>query len=189
MFTTLIKDLIEKKAKDAISEKIGINPDILSKIDTDMIGSLVWGLTKNAKNWDADNIVTALEKDHDGWLLDNMWDIMDLVKNPSSDKIIGHILWKNQATITKFIAKKYGIDESIVASWMKMVAPLVMAQLGKVQKENKMNGSQLTDFLMWEEKELKDDPSNNTNPMLAFLDKDGDGDVDAMDLMAHAMGS
>lgn len=189
MFTNLIKDLIEKKAKQAIQDKIGISPDILSKIDTDMIGSLIGWLTKNAKSGDAENIVTALEKDHDGGLLDNMGDIMDLVKNPSSWGILKHILWDKQATIESYIAKKYNLNPTMVSSAMKVIAPLVMAQLWKVQKDSQMNGSQLTDFLKWEETALLKDPSNNTNPMIAFLDKDGDGDVDAADLMAHAMGS
>lgn len=178
----MIQEFVEKNAKDAISKKIGISPDMLAKVDTDMIGSLIGGLTSNAKKGDADNIVTALKKDHEWIGLDNLtWLLADGKLNGGG--ILEHVLGSQQATIEAYIAKKYKLDPKMVSSMMGMIAPVVMNYLSKERKEKNMDSKQLTTYLQQEEKAILNDPANNTNPLINFLDKDGDGDVDLMDFL------
>lgn len=183
MLSKMIQDFVEKQAKDAISEKIGISPDILEKVDTDMIGSLIGGLTGNAKKGDANNIITALQKDHDGSGLN---DIIGLIWGSDKDGwgILKHILGSQQKTVEAYIVKKYNLDPKMVSSLMTTLAPIVMSYLGKEAKEKSMDATQLTQYLKKEEKEILEDPSNNTNPLISFLDKDGDGDIDLIDFLS-----
>jgi hypothetical protein len=50
MIQKFLTDLIKKKMKDSFTDATGLSPDLIAQVDTDAIGSILTGLTKNAKD-------------------------------------------------------------------------------------------------------------------------------------------
>jgi hypothetical protein len=140
-------------------------------------------LAKNTKDPEgASSLVKALDKDHDGSILDDALVIMQ-----SEDKgkaIIEHILGNKEAGIAKLIGEKNGIDPAQVTKILAVLAPVIMGYLGKQKKEQGRGLDDITSLLGKEEEAIREDKAEG--PMVAFLDQDGDGDVDMMDFIKMA---
>lgn len=185
MFKDLIEGFVKDQIKNQISEKIGIDlqTEWWDSAIHDVIGSLVWGLANNAsKPKGASSLIHALDKDHDGSILDDAMTIMQ-----SEDKwqaIISHILGNKASGISELIGKKNGIDSAQVQKLLAMLAPVVMGYLWKKKNEEWLGVDSIMDLLAGEKKAIAAEESSSV--FTAFLDKDGDGDVDMMDLLKMA---
>lgn len=183
MFGTFIDGLIKQQVSTYINQKIGGALD-LGKTETSgladqMIGSLLGGLAHNSKSdTGATSLLNALDKDHDGSILDDLSDIASMENKGQG--IVTHIFGNKKAKVTALIAEKTGLDTTTIEQLLTGVAPVLMGALGKKQHEEKLDTKQLTHLLTEEKNNL--DTDSSLSPLLALLDKDGDGDVDLDDL-------
>lgn len=105
----------------------------------------------------------------------------------SEDKgkaIIHHILGNKQKGIAQLIGNKNGIDGAQVTKILALLAPIVMGYLGKQKQNAGLSADDINTLLQKEADAIRQD--KNESPMVAFLDQDGDGDVDMMDLLKIA---
>ena len=147
------------------------------------IPMLMGALKKNASNPDtASGLFEALQKKHDGSILDNITDIFgggnvneDVVED--GDKILGHVLGEKKEAVAAAISKQHGLDLGSAMNILKMAAPVVMGMIGKQTRQ--ANVSKPTDLsniiggLLGGHKEAEQHTSFIEN----LLDQDGDGSV------------
>jgi hypothetical protein len=74
------------------------------------------------------------------------------------------------------ISKMSGLDSSKTGSLMTMLAPIVMANLGKTKKEQGFDISDLTSFL-GNSVQSQSNQSAEMGLISKFIDQDGDGSV------------
>lgn len=135
---------------------------------------------KTATPEGANGLMGALDKKHDGSILDNLGDLFgggvnDNVINDGS-KILGHVLGNKQQGIQQVIGQKSGLDASAVGNILKVAAPILMGFLGKQKKaQNISNSSDISGLLGG----LLGGSSAQTeqNFLEQILDADGDGSV------------
>lgn len=132
----------------------------------------------------AQGLLGALDKKHDGSILDNLSGLFgggvdDSVKNEGS-KILGHILGSKQNGVEQVISQKAGIDSGSVGNILKVAAPILMGLLGKQKRQNNVNSqSGITGLLGG----LLGGASNSgavtkeQSFLEQMLDADGDGSV------------
>jgi hypothetical protein len=97
----------------------------------------------------------ALEKDHDGGILDNITGFLGNAMAGPGAGILGHVLGNNQQPVAKEIAKDSGLDMGQVMTLMTAVAPLLMGVLGKKKQEEGLDASGLAGMLATEKQAVE----------------------------------
>ncbi len=170
---------------DQLSQKLGgADRQATQTAASGILSTIVAGLAKNAtKPGGAESLASALEKDHDGSVLDNMMDMLGGGNAPSGMEramngagILKHVLGGKQAGAADIISQMSGLQSGQAGSLMEMLAPMVMGTLGRQKKQNNMNPSDLTDLLSGT---LSSETNKRQEMGLIgkFLDQDGDGSV------------
>jgi len=165
-----------------LSQQVNAPEDQTSAVTNGIISTLIGALSKNASTPEgAASLNNALERDHDGSILNNVMGL--LIGDDSNNQraangagIVGHILGDKAGTIIDGLSKSTGMDTSSIGTMLIKLAPVVMGALGKVKAQQGLDQGGVADL-------LKGTVSNNAsqNPLLTlagqFLDKDGDGSI------------
>ena len=128
----------------------------------------------------AEGLMGALNKKHDGSILDNLGDLfkggVDKEVQNDGSKILGHVLGQRQQGVEKVIGEKSGLDIGSVGSILKVAAPILMGVLGKQARSNNVSSSNGLGGLLG--------GAGNSGPttkeqtfLEQILDADGDGSV------------
>ena len=154
-----------------------------------IISTLVAQLSKNASSPDGANaLVTALDRDHDGSLLDDVAGFLlgnRQTQNTSTLNgagILGHILGGNQSNVTDMLGRVTGLNKSQIGKLMIALAPMVLAALGKARNQQGLNVGGIGDLLSGSVKSQVNQ-KKEMGLLQRFLDSDGDGSV--MDDLAN----
>lgn len=145
-----------------------------------ILATLIGGLTKNASTPEgAASLNNALEKDHDGSVLNDIFGLItgsDTVNQRATNGagIIGHIFGDKVGTVVEGISKSTGMDTNSISTLLVKMAPIVMGALGQVKSDNGLDQDGLSSLLRGTVQQNSDQ-----NPLLSMagklLDKDGDG--------------
>lgn len=111
-------------------------------------------------------------------------------RDPISDGlgILGHVLGGAQQRAAGGVARAGGIDAGSAMQLLAMLAPLVMAALGRNAQRGGLDPQGLAGVLGGDLQRLGGGAPAARDPVSALLDADGDGDVDAADLLARGAG-
>jgi hypothetical protein len=114
-----------------------------------IIPVLVSALAKNSSTPEgAASLNNALDKDHDGGILDNLTDFLGGGNATAiGGKILGHVLGNKTAAVEGHVSQQTGLSSDAVSSLIKMAAPVVMGYLGKQKAQAGGSSSVLTDML------------------------------------------
>ena len=172
-----------------IAKHIGAGEKETSAASGAAITTLLAALARNSKSTQgAEALQGALQRDHDGGLLN---DLSGFLKNPEigkGDGILGHVLGAKRPVVERSVAKASGLDSGQAGKLMATLAPILMGALGQQQRQKNLNASSLSNFLGGEQQEIERKQPGTGGILSALLDKDGDGDVDIADLAKHGKG-
>ena len=131
----------------------------------------------------------ALERDHDGSLLDNLGGFLGgqmSGKQVDGSGILGHLLGARRPQLEEGVAKASGLDLSQVARLLPILAPIVMAALGRQKRQAGLDEAGLSGLLGAESAVARREaPSGLMGALSGFLDQDGDGSIQD-DLVSQA---
>lgn len=169
---------------DQLSQQIGgADKQKTEAAASGIMTTLMGALAKNASTPDGANALSnALDRDHDGSVLDNLMDIMQGNQQPQNSKavngagILNHVLGNKQNSAVNMISKMSGLDNNKTGSLMTMLAPVIMASLGKAKRTNGLDAAGIASLLSGTVSQQKQ--SNPTMSLVTqFLDSDGDGSI------------
>lgn len=132
----------------------------------------------------AQSLAGALERDHDGSLLDHLSGFLTggntapgvSPKATDGQGILGHILGGQRSQVEQGVAKATGLDSGQVTKLLITLAPLVMAYLGRQKRQRNLDPGGLSDLLRQESTQANQAaPSDLLGTIGSFLDRDGDG--------------
>ena len=157
--------------------------------------SILGGLANNASTPEgAQSLDTALTNDHNGSLLGNFGGLGSLVLDQSTPTpreadaggILGHILGTNQGPVAEEASQKSGLPIGQVAQIIMMLAPIVMAYLGRQKQQQNVGADGLGGLLGGLLGGAQPQQASSGNAMMdaasSMLDSDRDGS--AMDDIA-----
>lgn len=180
---SLLEMLSQQLGSDAvqqISQQIGADPGSTSKAISGALPMLVTALDRNTNDaGGAQALAGALDRDHDGSILDDVVGFLGQGGNASMGAgILGHILGgRQQAGAQDAIGKMSGLNSGQVGQLLTMLAPLVLGALGKQKRQNGLDGGGLSD-LLGQERQRAEAVNPGAMGMLGkLLDRDGDGQV------------
>src|SRR5690606_17091088 len=151
---------------------------------------LITALSKNANSGDSQNIANALERDHDGSILNNLSGFLSGGNFSDGAGILSHVLGGKQSQVENAIGKSSGLNAAQISQILAMVAPIVMGYLGKEKKQNGLDASGLSSLLgglvggtaQTNQREM------STIERLLEQDRDGNAMDDVMDLGSKLLG-
>ena len=191
----LLQGQLDDNLVDKLSQQIGgADRQQTAVAAQGIMSSLVTALAKNASSPEgAASLNNALERDHDGGLLNNLGDLFSGGNVPQNQSraangagILRHLLGNNQNGMVEMVSKMSGLDNNKTGNLMTMLAPMVMGMLGQQKRQQGLDIGGLAGLLT---------NSVNTqrqagNPIMdmasRFLDQDGDGS--AIDDIAGMVG-
>ena len=153
--------------------------------------ALLEGLNRNTNNSSgAQNLANALQRDHDGSLLDNLGGFLSGAMGGSKATdgagILGHIFGGQRQTVEQGVSQASGLDLSKVTKLLPILAPIVMAALAKRQRQANLDPTGLSGVLGAESQRARQAaPEGILGHLTGFLDRDGDGNIQD-DLIAQA---
>lgn len=134
-------------------------------------------------------LAAALERDHDGSLLDHLGGFLTgqvSGKQADGGGILGHVLGGQRQQVEQGVAQASGLDVSQVSKLLPILAPIVMAALGRRKRESGLDEAGLSGILGQDATRARQAaPSGVIGALSDFLDRDGDGSVQD-DLLAQA---
>ena len=181
-------DLLQWQLSDGvvngIDKELGVNnPQKTNMAANAALSVLMSALNKNSQSSDAlSGLMGALDRDHDGGILDDLLGTLSGRVLPQNQKtingagILGHLLGGKQSTAVEAVTKMTGLDSNQSMNILSKLAPLVLGVLGRVKKQKQLDNSKMRDFLR-ESQEQYEQQNTSANLFSKLLDKDGDGNV------------
>lgn len=138
---------------------------------------LVAALAKNSASPEgATALAGALDRDHDGSALNDLSSLLDQAPGGMGQKILGHILGGRQSTIAQSLGASTGMDSGKATALLAMLAPLVLAYLGRAKREQGLDAGGLGSVLGSERAGMAA-RAGSPGGLMSMLDRDGDGSV------------
>jgi len=145
---------------------------------------LMSAISKNATSSESalSGLAGALDRDHDGSILDDLMGLLGGQKKAQNDKmlngagILGHLLGQKQETAAGALSQISGLDKNQSLGMLMKLAPVVLGVLGRVKKQKHMDNQGLQQFLNVSQEQYVQ-KNQGADIFTKLLDKDGDGSV------------
>jgi hypothetical protein len=179
-------DMLQGQLAGAPAEQLG------RQMGTDQAGAqkaigaalpaLMAALAGNSRNSSgASSLAAALERDHDGGILDDLQGFLDQGDTKAGEGILKHALGSRRSAVESAVAKDAGLDSSAISGLLPMLAPIVMGALGREKRQKGMDVGALAGMLSGEGRRAKEMAPAALGLLGGLLDDEGDG-LDASDI-------
>ncbi|MBO1437168.1 DUF937 domain-containing protein [Meiothermus sp. CFH 77666] len=140
--------------------------------------ALLQGLQRNAADpKGAESLAAALDRDHDGSVLDDLMGFLGQAQQGPGAGILRHVLGDHRATVQQGIGQAAGINPNQVGSLLEMLAPIVMGALGKTTRQQGAGAGGLLDLLEQATGQMQQQQPQAFNLVNMLLDQNRDGNV------------
>ena len=181
--------LLEGGNVQQVSRQLGVGEAQASTAIKAAVPLLVGALQRNASSQSGlDSLAGALDRDHDGSILDNLGGFLGNPQAGPGDGILGHLLGGKRPAVEQGISRSSGMSIASTGKLLTMLAPLLLGALGRQQKQQGLDVSSLAGLLGQEQQEVQRRAPEAMGLAGALLDADGDGDVEMDDIAKKGLG-
>ncbi len=184
MSSSLIEQLtgqLSGPALQALTQQLGSDQATTSAAISAALPMLIGALDKNTNDpQGAQSLQNALTRDHDGSILNDLVGFLGSSDTGMGGAILGHIFGQKQGAAEQGISKMSGMNPALVSMLLKNLAPIVMGQLGKQQREQGLDADSLSSMLGTERASAQQtggSQSTAVDLITSLMDQDGDGSM------------
>ncbi len=171
----LLASQLSGDAVRQISKQIGVDEDKAQQAVGMALPILIGALNRNTNTADgAQALTSALERDHDGSILDDLSQALtneEVLEDGLA--ILGHVMGDRRSGFVRSVSRATGMDEDQVAQLFALLAPVVLGALGQMQRKKNLDAEGVSSLLQEERSTVEGTASG----LVQLLDFDGDGDV------------
>lgn len=139
-----------------ISKRLGVDEQTARRALTVAIPLLVSALARNTSTSSgAQSLNNALERDHDGSILGQLGSLLGSASGGDGDGILRHTLGGQRSQVEQSLSNATGVDGSAL---LQMLAPIVMGQLGQVQRQQGLDADGVANVLNQEQRRQEATP-------------------------------
>jgi hypothetical protein len=162
-------------AVSQISKKIGVDDKQAQQAVGMALPMIIGALNRNTMSSDgAEALVGALQRDHDGSILNNLPQAVgSQATMDDGAAILGHVLGDQQTGLVNSVSRATNLEPEQVSQIFAVLAPIVMGALGEMQRKNNLDAQGVSSLLQQERTTVEKTLSGHTQ----LLDMDGAGDV------------
>jgi len=176
----LLQGQLSEGLVDQLSQQLGADKTQTQSAATGILSTLMGAIAKNASTPEgATSLNNALERDHDGSILDNLSGFLGgSAQAPNSSMLNGagilkHVLGGKQSNAIDMISKMSGLSGDKTGNMMAMLAPMVLGMLGKQKRQQGLDSSGISGMLAGMMGQNQQRPEMGL--IGRMLDADGDG--------------
>ncbi|MGD2162457.1 MAG: DUF937 domain-containing protein [Anaerolineales bacterium] len=175
---SIIQTLISQMTGGAVGEisnQLGIDEDKAQQAIGMALPVLIGALNRNTNtSGGAEALVGALQRDHDGSILNNLSQAVTKEETMQDGMaILGHVLGDKQSGVQASVSRATGLDQDQVTRIFALLAPIVLGALGQMQRKKDLDAQGVSKLLQEERSTVE----NTVSGLTQLLDMDGDGDV------------
>ena len=174
----MIQGRLGPDAVQQIGQRIGANPSQTNQAINAALPLLVAAMARNAADpARAQGLAHAVEEDHDGGLLDDLSGFLGAPQGRAADGngILRHVLGNRRGAVEQQLGEGTGLGAAQMAQLLPLLAPLVMAALGKAKRQRGLDAGGLAGVLGGEEAQIRQRTPGLMGTLSGLLDRDGDG--------------
>lgn len=189
----LLAGSLNEERLQQMSKALGTDPDKTKNAIGAALPAMLGAVTRQAADREgAKRLHSAIERDHDGSLLDNLGSYLTggAVAGPrdrsyAGDAIVNHMLGDRRSRVEQGVSQVAGLDSSAAGKLLSMLAPILMGALGKQTRGSRMNADDLSGYLQKEGSSIEQQAGTKSGGFIGrMLDQDGDGDFDLKDALS-----
>lgn len=161
-----------------ISREIDADEESTTRAISGALPMMMAALSRNAQSQDgAASLFNALKRDHDGSLLKDLGGFLGQAQSGPGEDILGHVFGNRRPSVESGLSKLSGLDLGAIGKLLPILAPILLAALGKKQRSRQLDPGGLTDLLNTERNRAEKAAPREFSMLESFLDRDGDGQV------------
>jgi hypothetical protein len=165
-----------------IGKQLGTDQAGAQKAISAALPALMAALAGNAaRKGGASSLATALDKKHDGGILNDLSGFLSQGDTKDGEGILKHALGGRRPAVESEVAKQAGLDPKAISSLLPLLAPIVMGALGREKRQRGLDLGGLAGMLSGEGRRAKEMAPGALGLLGGLLDDEGDG-LDAGDL-------
>lgn len=177
-----ILDMLQKQlsgdAVSHISRHIGADEGATQKAIQGALPMLVSALANNSSSsGGASSLLNALDRDHDGSILDDVVGFLGQGDASPGSAILKHVLGGRRDAAANGLGRMSGLDKGSAGQLLAMLAPIVMGAIGKARHQHGLDEDGLAGMLQNERQRVEQKAPEGMGMLAQILDSDGDGDV------------
>lgn len=140
--TKVLLQSLGNNGLDQISRQVGLDQNQTSSAMSAIVPTLLAAMAKNTSNnsQGASGLLAALDRDHDGSILDDLGGFLGNSQSANGAGILKHILGGSRSQVESGLANKVGADSASMGKLLEIAAPLIMAYLGRQKKTAASSG-------------------------------------------------
>lgn len=176
----LVTQSLDGDPQRQLGRRLGITPQQTQSAMAAALPMLLAGLARNAATPQGANALdTALERDHDGSLLDHLGGLLGGEAGASratdGSGILGHVLGDRQEAAQTAVAGASGVNGAQAAQLLAMLAPIVMSAIGRTRRQQGVRADGLGEMLTGAQRQSTQGQPGLMQLANRLLDRDGDG--------------
>jgi hypothetical protein len=176
MIFDLIRQSLGSSEVDQISSQLGTKPQQTQQAIAAALPLLLGALDRNSTQpQGAAALANALERDHDGSILDNLAGFLGQGDTSPGDGILKHVLGERRQNVEAGLGQASGLEGQSVSKLLALLAPIVMGALGKEKRNQHLDPGGLSGLLRTEVSSTAS--SSQLGGLMALLDSNQDGQV------------
>ena len=134
--TGLLDDALNNDTIKQISQQLETDEGTTNNAIQAALPMLLGGLASNsASEGGLSSLLSALDRDHDGSILDDLEGYLSDFLSGRGSSILGHIFGGSQGAVEESVSQASGLHMSKVGPMLMMLAPIVMGALGRARRQ------------------------------------------------------
>jgi hypothetical protein len=140
----LLNNAINSDTIKQISQQLGVDEESTIGAIQAALPMLLGGLANSSSSQSgASALLAALDRDHDGSVLDDLAGYLDDYLSGRGAGILSHIFGAQEGAVERGVSNASGLDLGKVGPLLMMLAPIVMGALGRARREQGIEASDL----------------------------------------------
>ena len=175
----MLGESLDDQTVGQIGRQIGVDRETAQGAVSAAIPVIVAAMARNASDpTGAEALNGALERDHDGSLLEDLGGFLGGGASSSiGGAILGHVFGGQRGSVESSLGRSTGLDGASIAKLLAMLAPIVMAALARKRGQEGLDGGGLTDLLGGERDRMQEQSPDAFGAITGMLDANQDGSI------------
>ncbi len=177
----LVEQILQQMGGETIGQmgqQLGAQPEQMQVALGNALPLLLDALARNSRNEEgASALAGALDRDHDGGILENLGGLLNNPEQGAGAGILGHILGNRQQNVENTLSRASGLSAGSTGKMLMMLAPIVLGYLGRKKRQENLNQGGLADILGGNQQYQQQQQPEQMGMLGRLLDQDGDGDI------------
>ncbi len=178
---SLLEGLMQQMGGDTmrqLSQQLGSDSATTTTAVGAALPALLSALARNAQTPDgAGALASALDKDHDGSVLNDLPAMLGAGGTGGGASILKHVFGGKQDVVAQGVGASAGMGSDQAKQLLAMLAPVVMGMLGSAKRSQGLDAGGLASMLGNERSAMGQQGGGALGSLMQLIDRDGDGSV------------